>query len=182
MTRILGVNGIHTWSWSKHSFTDILLDALDEAFEVIDVHMPRFYALTWYLDVVKRRRAKMLVAVARDGDNVVAHSAGCMVTLYAMQMGVKFNKVFFFAAAAPDNVVIPENGCKLLYNIHSGDDRALMLGGLLPNHDFGSLGLAGYAGNDTRVINIAAPGMDHTDYVKPKNLCKWVNFITGELE
>ena len=179
--RILGVNGIHNWSWSKDSFTDRFLAALKSEHEVIDVHYPRMTALAAYSEWAIKRRAKKIVEAHKEGDILIAHSFGCLASIYAMKMGAKFDKVFFFGAAAERNEEFPEESFVKLYNIHSVDDRALWLGNKLPFHKFGTLGKYGYNGEDFRVENVDASGNSHNSYTSPENLCHWVNFIKEKL-
>lgn len=179
--RILGVNGIRNWSWSKDSFTDKFLDVLSKDFETIDVKYPILTALSAWLPGALDRRANAMIDLSRPGDCVVAHSAGALVTIHAMRMGAEYDTVFFFGAACASNIGFPMYGCKRIYNVHSPDDMALMAGSLWPWHEFGPLGLVGYTGRDPRVVNVLAPGLGHTDYAKPKNLCHWAAFIKENL-
>lgn len=177
MSRILGVNGIHNWSWSKDSFTDRLLDSLSHEHEVVDVQYPRMWAFMAYIDYAIERRADRIVAKNTPGDVLIAHSFGCLASIYAMRKGAKFSKVFFFGAAAEVDIEIPDDAFDELHNIHSNTDRALFAGEKLPFHKFGYLGRDGYAGNSTKIFNVPANGLDHADYVSAKNLCRWSNFI-----
>lgn len=187
--KILGVNGIQTWSWSNDSFTDKILNQLKLRYEVKDVRFPRMWAIFAYFNSPIERRAQAIIDASEDGDHVVAHSFGCLATLKAMEKGRKFGKVFFFAPACEVRIKIPKTGCEALYVIHSKTDRALMLGEkflpegrwFLPNHPFGRLGLDGYRGRDKRVVNVNADGMDHCQYVEPEHLWKWREFIFEKL-
>jgi hypothetical protein len=176
--KILGVNGIHNWSWSKNSFTDKLLDALSEEHEVIDIKYRRMWAFLAYFDDPIQRRADKILE--HEGDILIAHSFGCLASIYAMRKGAKFDKVFFFGAAAECDVFIPDN-FNVLYNIHSDSDRALSLGRNIPLHPFGCMGKDGYSGRNEKVINVPANGLDHNDYVSAKHLCKWVKFIKDRI-
>ena len=180
--RILGVNGIHNWSWSKESFTDKLLDALSHRHEVVDVQYPRMWAVLAYFDKAIQRRADKIIELYQPGDVLIAHSFGCLASIYAMRKrpDMRFSKVFFFGAAAEVDEYIPD--CfQVLYNIHSEADSALFIGNKLPFHRFGYLGRDGYKGDNPRVLNIHAPGMDHNDYVTPKHLCEWGKFIEDRI-
>lgn len=178
--RILGVNGIHNWSWSKDSFTDNLLDALSWRHEVVDVEYARMLAILVYLESAITRRAKKIVEKNKFGDILIAHSFGCLASIYAMEAGARFDKIFFFGAACDENIELPE-GFGKLYNIHSDSDKALSLGMKLPKHQFGGMGRIGYQGADKRVINVPVHGLDHNDYVSPRHLCEWVRFIEERL-
>lgn len=174
--RILGVNGIHNWSWSKDSFTDRLLAALSHDHDVVDVHYPRMLAVLVWSDYATNRRVRKILERNQPGDILIAHSFGCLASVKAMKEGARFKKVFFFGAACECDIEIPD-AFDELYNIHSHADRTLKLGDLLPYHDFGLMGYNGYQGNNPKVINICADGMTHNSYVDPRNLCQWLRFI-----
>ena len=123
--RILGVNGIYNASWSKDSFTDRLLQALSVKHEAVDVKYPWMLASLAYFDWPKRRRAQKIVEANKPGDILIAHSFGCLCSWYAMNMGAKFDKVFFFGAAVDDDYKFPDGAFNVLYNIHSDADKAL---------------------------------------------------------
>lgn len=180
--RILGVNGIYNWSWSKNSFTDQFLLALDRQHEVVDIKYPLMLAGFAYSEFAIKHRAKKILAANKPGDVLIAHSFGCLVSIYAMRMGAKFSSIFFFGAACEPTVDLPMDAFRVLYNIHSPDDRALTVGSKLPHHEFGTMGKYGYTGNDPRVHNVRVLGYDHNDYVLTKNLCSWVSFIEHKLE
>jgi hypothetical protein len=180
--RILGVNGIHNWSWSKDSFTDRFLAALKSRYEVVDVKYPRMLAILAYNDWSIKRRAKKILEANKPGDILIAHSFGCLASVYAMQMGAKFDKVFFFGAAAEKDIDFPEGAFNTLYNIYSKDDPALWLGGHIPFHKFGYLGKEGYTGKDANVVNIDASGNSHNSYSTPEHICDWVSFIEKALK
>lgn len=175
--RILGVNGIHNWSWSDNSFTDKLLDALSDEINVVDVKYERMTAFLAYFSWFRKRVAKKIIAQAKPDDCIVAHSFGCLATIEAFNMGLQVDKVFFFGAAAEKDVEFPDDAFTWLYNIHSDADTALSLGEKLPFHKFGTLGRDGYTGTCYKVRNVSVKGLDHNDYVTPRWLCHWVRFI-----
>lgn len=180
--KVLGVNGIYNASWGRDSFTDRILAELHaRGRRVHDVAYPW---LTWglaYFDAAKRARAQRIIDAHARGDAVVAHSAGCLLTLWAMRMGARFGAVFFFGAACESNIEIPAGACLRLYNVHSAADRALARGARIPRHEFGRLGLDGYKGKDKRVVNVPAEGLGHHDHVKPGQLCRWSSFVDEAL-
>lgn len=179
--RILGINGIHVWSWSKASFTDKLLDVLSDSYEVVDVRFPRMWAIFAYFNSAIDRRAQAIIDAYQPGDVIIAHSFGCLAVVHAMRKGGKFGKVFFFAAACEPDVDFPKDACTALYNIHSNTDTALKVGRHLPAHPFGALGLQGYVGADPRVVNVRADGMNHGSYVTGANLCRWANYVRARI-
>jgi hypothetical protein len=180
--RILGVNGIHNWSWSKSSFTDKFLDALSNEHEVIDVKYPRMFAILAYSQWAIDRRAKKILEANKSADDVlIAHSFGCLASIRAMELGARFKTVFFFAPAAECDVILKHHYFEKCYVIHSKDDLALGAGNVLPLHKFGELGKYGYTGSNENVINVNADGLGHGDYVEPKHLCEWVKFIKSKI-
>lgn len=179
--RILGVNGIHNWSWSKTSFTDKLLDALHEH-ETVDVKYPRMWAILGYSQFAIDRRAKKILEANLSADDIViAHSFGCLATIRAMELGARFKAVFFFAPAAECDVTLKHHYFEKLYVIHSNTDLALTAGSALPLHKFGELGKYGYKGTNENVINVNADGTGHGEHVEPRYLCKWVEFIKSKI-
>jgi hypothetical protein len=174
--RILGVNGIHNFSWSKDSFTDRMLDALSHDHEVVDVRYSRMLAMLVYSDYATNRRVRKILDQNQPGDVLIAHSFGCLASVGAMKQGARFKVAFFFGAACEPDIEIPDS-FEVLYNIHSEADRTLKLGDLLPFHDFGLMGCNGYKGNNPKVVNICADGNSHNSYTDAKNLCRWRDFI-----
>lgn len=179
--RILGVNGIYNWSWSKQSFTDALLEQL-YMYETIDVKYPFMTALLAYSNWAINRRVKKLIKESKEGDCVIAHSFGCLLTTMAMRQGAKYDKVFFFGAAVDSTAPIPEGGANVIYNIFSKDDKALIAGKAFPWSPLGDMGRVGYEGTCTKVINIEAHGNDHGDYVLEENIDEWSDFIQERLD
>jgi len=180
--RILGVNGIYNWSWSKNSFTDKLLQTFENTHEVVDVKYPFMLASFAYFDWCIKRRAKIILEANKsESDILIAHSFGCLAARYAMEMGAKFDKVFFFGAADEMDSAFPKLAFNELFNIYSPTDSALMFGGAIPFHKFGHLGKHGYLGHDSRIINVKAEGMEHGDYVLPRHICDWNDFIQKEI-
>jgi hypothetical protein len=176
--RIIGVHGIHNWSKSKSSFTDKILDKLVFACERVDVEYPRMLAVFGYFDWAIRRRAKKIAeANTSPHDILIAHSFGCLATIYAMKhFGARFSTVIFFAAAAESDIEIVPN-FNILYNIHSSADLALKLGDLLPFHSFGRLGEYGYGGTLKNVVNVEVVDYTHHDYVADCNIERWSKAI-----
>lgn len=185
MSKILGVNGIWNSFYSKDSFTDKILDGLVSYYgrNVVDVQYPRMWALLAYFDAAINRRAKAIVEASEpDGSScVVAHSFGCLATVYAMRQGAQFDTVFFFGAAAPVDIILPEGKFRRIYNIHSDTDTTLFLGSLLPLHKFGNLGKTGYKGTQKNIFNVRADGNSHNSYVSDANLFHWLDFVASRL-
>lgn len=190
--RIAGINGIRDDGTAS---TDLVLKGLsDLAWETVDVNYPRVSAAAAYFRGRSWHRsrqytdARYLFMNTDDGDAVVAHSYGCLLTLRAMELGRRFSHVFFFGAAMNDNFTFPYEGMKSLDNIYNPNDKALGFGKLLIQHDFGPMGKTGYEGPpDRRISNyIASPDdhefFEHSNYFLDANRNQWVEFIDNKLQ
>ncbi len=191
--RLLGINGIRTHGAGS---TDQLLAELAlRDWQTVDANYP----LRHIWQVRSRRRqyadAQRLLRYHRDGDAVVAHSYGCLVSLRMMELGARFSTLFWFRPAMNRDYLIPRHACRRLYAIHDPRDRAIGLGICMPWHDFGAAGRYGLlAGNngcgrigDPRVTNIRVPGYirhepwHHSDDFLDGNRRHWVDFIDDRL-
>lgn len=190
--KLAGVNGIRD---DGSASTDLLLEGLSVlGWETVDVQYPRVSAFeawvkgrSWHRDR-QYRDAQYLFDATEDGDGVVAHSYGGLVTLRAMELGRRFSGVFFFGAAMNDDFTFPYHGMECLYNVFNPNDKALGVGKFLIGHDFGALGQTGYNGApDSRINNhFADPKerefMEHGNYFLESNRKKWVQFIDNKLQ
>lgn len=183
--RIAGINGINT---DGRSSTDLLLASLaDEGYETIDVEYPhtRFWNAGWRNTQLDR--ASRIMEQTQNGDAVVAHSFGCLLTRRAMQLGREFSYVFLFSPADASDTYYPISGAKEIFVIFNLHDKAIRLGGLLPNHDFGALGRYGYRGpRDPRIENVPMPSFrtgssNHGPYFEGEQLHFWTEFIKAHV-
>jgi len=182
--RILGINGI--LSHGEDS-TDKLLKLLQcRGYDAKPVDYP--LATAFLARFSQKRNARILKAHHRHGDCLIAHSYGCLISLRAMEMGAKFDTVFWFAPAMSEHIVIPHHACKRLYVIHHLEDLAIKLGSWLWFHDFGKMGAVGYQGPpDDRVTNLQTFGessydrMLHSHYFSDRRITKWLDFIDRTL-
>lgn len=183
--KILGINGIRT-TGAKN--TDLLLQKMQEReWKTCDTEYPTAWAISARWRWIQRRNAKRIMKYYREGDIVVAHSYGCLLTLRMMEMGARFSHVFFFGAAMNDDFTFPAYGMESLVNVCDVDDRALGIGSILPFHDFGKMGKTGYKGaKDPRVQNVFARDsvtepLQHSNYFLPENLDTWASFVHFKL-
>lgn len=187
--RIACVNGIRS---KGEQTTDLLAERLraDYGHDAFDIDLPVRH--TWDLRSWKnlQRDAMAMVDQTQDGDGVVAHSAGCLQTAYAMGLCRRFSRVVFFGAALNQDWAFPPEPCGFdgLTNIHNPHDRALLYGSLLLQHPFGPMGRQGYRGPDRRVVNLPRRrkklfSKNHSHYFRPEEIGDWAewvhNFITG---
>ncbi|CAM2008457.1 alpha/beta fold hydrolase [Acanthopleuribacter pedis] len=130
-----------------------------------------------------RERAAELAASLQDRrPHLIAHSNGARVACLAMEQGAQFDTVIFFAPAWSSTKRFPKNGFKRLIVIHSNADMPLRLGGMIPGHDFGWLGLRGYHGpSDARIRNIPATGTAHMAYFQDAQWQRWSRFALKAL-
>ncbi len=189
MRKILGVNGIRT---DGANSTDLILSRLKNlGCSVRDVKHPKvslFDVPFLRFDYLKRRDAGIIITCMEQGDNLIAHSYGCLRSLEAMERGAKFNTVFWFAPAMDADFEIPVGGCKRLFIIYNKYDKAIWWAKLLLLHDFGKMGRVGYQGPpDPRVVNVEDTSIsdkkawNHSHYFNEYHLDKWVQFVYSKL-
>jgi pimeloyl-ACP methyl ester carboxylesterase len=153
-----------------------------QGFHIIPFDYPYlFFEETWLKP--ERDRQRGLALKERIGDrkpHLIAHSNGCRIAALAMEQGAKFDKVIFIAPAWSSKKPFPEHAFNEMYVVHSRFDLTLAIGGLLPKHEFGYLGLSGYRGPaDARIANIDASPCLHMHYFKEKsNLPIWQRFAS----
>lgn len=179
--RILGINGIRT---DGSSSTDLILYELHAlGHTAIDINYPRVSIFTARSRKRQLRNAQILKDASKEGDVVIAHSYGCLLTLRAMELGAKFSYAFFFAPAMNVDFTFPYHGMKNLYVIYNPTDKAIRWGSKLWNHDFGDMGRKGYKGApDNRIeslVDILSRKGEHSDFFNRKNIHHWVKFING---
>lgn len=179
---IIGVNGIWNKKAGTNSFTDKLLVCLRLlGHKTVDAEIEPMRARWAYFQSAIDKRAEVLVRIHVPGDVLIAHSFGCLASHRAMEMGAKFSKVFFFGAAAEDDIVFPDGAFEKLYNVYSPDDWTLWLGARLPWHPFGDLGRTGYKGTNKLVNNVKADKHRHNTHVEWKYIEQWARFIDREI-
>lgn len=184
--KIIGVNGIHTWGEQN---IDLMLRALDGKRSLdcptYDFNYPRVWVWRAGCRREQFRIARLLLDQASDGDAVIAHSFGCLVTLRAMELGAKFSTVFFFSAALNQDFTIPHHGCRKLINIYNPADTALWLAKLIRWWDLGRMGSYGYAGPpDERVVNVQSfhnqsGTLNHSHYFREAHVMQFARMIVN---
>lgn len=136
---------------------------------------------TWVNPKRDRKRALKLMRTLGDHKpHLIAHSNGCRIASLAMQEGAQFDKVIFFAPAWSKQKPFPKDAFNTLYVIHSRYDFTVALGALVPNHEFGWLGVNGYQGpQDPRIVNIDATPCFHKTFFRSKRQFPiWDRFVT----
>jgi hypothetical protein len=186
--RILGINGIRS---NGERTTDRALALLRvRGFNAVDAQYPVRSLLQARSRARQFSDARLIMDQQCDGDAVVAHSRGCLISLRMMELGARFSTVFWFRPAMNRDMYIPAHGCKRLIIIHHPGDRAIWLGARLPWHDFGDAGRLGlHAGDpdhadfDARCMNIQAPDYlrqefwRHSDDFLLPNIGRWVRYM-----
>lgn len=182
--KIACINGINT---DGSTSTDLLAKELERrGHAVVDVNYP----ITRWWQAGKRGiqldRAQYLIDATDDGDIVVAHSFGCLVTRRAMQKDRKFSHAFLFSPADESDTYYPYEaitGDGKIHIIHNPSDKALWWGHFIPNHDFGELGRIGYEGpSDSRIVEYRAQyyhinDMRHSFYFSKSSVVDWADYI-----
>jgi hypothetical protein len=167
---------------------DPMADELRDKGHNIDTYeYPIRYAVSLYWPGVAKGDGLSLAQSMDDGDNVIAHSYGCLMVLNSILAGAKWDKVFLFGGAATsDKFYYPDDAFSECYVVYNPEDSALKFGSLLPFHPFGKMGLRGITGQpgrdtkDPRIKNIRGfrdtIKIDHSHYWE-EDLDKWVDFL-----
>lgn len=124
------------------------------------------------------RDARQVQNVLRHGDDIVAHSYGCLRGTRAAEFAYRdtgeiintlyliapaMSKYYDFSKLHPDTRVV----C-----LYSPDDKAIGWGRRLILHPFGGAGQEGFL--SSTASNFLASGNDHNDYFSQGQLEKWV--------
>jgi len=187
--RVVIVHGI----WGHGDTTiDRLGNMLEEAgYEVVYFEYPVRFIISLYWPSVAKGDGERLANFQRPGDDVIAHSYGCLIVQNSIKAGAKWGKCFLFAGAATsDKMYYPDDSLERAYVIYNPEDKALFIGSLLPFHPFGKLGYHGYSGQpgrtelDRRFQNIRgfkkSAGLNHSHYFDEERR-KWFEFINQKL-
>lgn len=170
------------WTTGKRNVYRFAPILQQQGFDLIPFDYPYlFFEETWLKPERDRERGRLLRDKIGDSrPHLIAHSNGCRIATLAMQQGAKFDKVIFFGAAWSSKKAFPEDAFNEMCVIHSYLDTTLAMGGLVPKHEFGYLGLRGYRGpSDQRIVNINASPCLHMQYFSPRtHFPTWRRFAT----
>jgi hypothetical protein len=173
--KIIGVPGIHSEGVGN---TDLLgnMLATRHGYNFMDLDLPIRGA--WGARWKAEKDAKEIIAVANDGDAVIAHSYGCLKACIAMRE-VRFHSVFLFRPAMSRRYRFHRliNGTKV-YCIYSPGDIAIWLGSILLFHPFGLAGAKGF--KDRSVINVPSHSRHNHDF-SDKHIEHWDNFVHSKI-
>ena len=179
---IIGVNGIHSHGFS--GTRKVIGDLTAIGHDCKNYSYPKRNTLSVWRAKNRYDDAVGLTELAKDGDDIVAHSYGCLIVLEAMILGrVEFGQVFFFGAAASSDrhpwFPLDRHACEHLHVIYNPEDPALRWGSRIPWHPFGKLGFKGYRGpHDSRISNVSALiDGEHNGHLDDGERDKWVHFI-----
>lgn len=134
-----------------------------------------------------RENLKRIMAVAKDGDNVVAHSNGCRLCWDIMDGGndIKFDNLFWFAPPLDSDVRLRSCRFNHLEIFANPYDLALLAGSLLPGHVWGPLGRKGYTGKNVVQVRThwypSHQKKGHGHYFEPDYLPQMVALIHNQL-
>lgn len=174
--KVICINGIRTdGSTSTKRFASRLRE---HGYNAIEIDYPEVSVFGARSRSRQKRNAQYLLDVVEDGDILVAHSYGCLVSLRSMEMGARYSHVFFYAPAMNRDFTFPHHGMEKLYVIHNPTDKAIKMGTWLRfRHDFGAMGSEGYGPlpEDDRIMNLPDDtGEDnkrnHSHYFNKDNL------------
>ena len=128
------------------------------------------------------RLADYIYGLGPNKPHLIAHSNGCRMAAWAMHHGAQFGKVFFFAPAWKAKHPYAGLSFSQLWVMHSWIDWTVLLGALVPRHQFGDMGLRGYRGvADDRITNVNAWPARHSSYFNVASRDRWIKFAMERL-
>lgn len=170
------------WTTGKRNVHRFAAHLDRQGFEIIPFDYPYlFFEETWLKPERDRARGRALAEkIGNRRPHLIAHSNGCRIAALAMEQGAKFDKVIFIAPAWSSKKAYPEDAFNEMYVVHSKLDITLAIGGLIPKHEFGYMGVRGYRGpQDSRIANIDASPCLHMHYFNPKtHFPTWQRFAS----
>jgi pimeloyl-ACP methyl ester carboxylesterase len=183
---VIGVHGILSLGVGS---TDLLLKELNGlGHRTLDIDhgwKPAIFA-----GITARYYARKLIEQLKDecSVNVVAHSFGARIILEAMRMGQRFENIYLFNAAIPNDVYFPEWAYAHITVVANPGDKILTYGkNLLRLLGYGDLGRVGYQGISHRVTTHLSTPPDVTSFAqhghafRPESLRHWAKRISEEI-
>lgn len=160
MARVILINGILTHGEGNVDVLGARLAA--RGYQVEDTWHEKVNPITarWRGISIARSKANWI----EDGDIIVAHSFGCVITRHLLHMvDVDVAGAYLIAPADGERKSWEDAQVRTVFCYHSPEDWTVRLGSWLWFHVFGSAGLNGY--EDERVVNVEMES-DHNDYFK----------------
>ena len=157
MGRIIGLHGIFTTG--KRGFDRGFLFDLNQNYGYLTLH-PSYACIPGfsYVPSLTKYYVDRVLAVFCDGDHILAHSAGCVITYFVLKelkkQNRKVGKIFFLNSALNNDTQFPEDTYDEIYNFHEDDDTILHWARYLPSSIFGNMGRDGYKGTSENVTDI----------------------------
>jgi hypothetical protein len=166
MSKIIIVHGINTHGGSPNNrYTiDGLGRSLEKlGWEIVFLEFEKQHFYHYWNSRRIRQLGHLLHNAMNDGDHIICHSAGALLWHESITFGAKWGKCFVFGGAATsDSFPYPDDAFESADIFYNPEDKALLLGSLLPYHPFGKLGRKGYVGpKDKRIKNHA---MLHSEF------------------
>lgn len=156
MAKIIGIHGIFTNG--KRNFCDRLFKHLTKTYN-LQTSKPSYILLPLlgYFKFFRDLYVRIILKDFNDGDHIVAHSAGCTITLWTLQelakTGRKAGHIWFLNAALDTDITFPSNTYIKIHNYHEPKDIIINFSNHLPKHPFGRMGRDGYNGYSANVFN-----------------------------
>jgi len=185
------INLVHGIRGQGEDSIDKLIPAL-HAVRLItrDINYPKISATAFALTPRKWNRERqfrdgqIVVDATEDGEDIIAHSRGCLVATRAMEIGRKFRCAFFFAPAMNADFFFPEGAVEYVWIIYCPNDAVIKLAGLIPWNDGGSMGRIGYNGPahpSLAELQVEAETPAHSHYFFFPHLEGWSYFIADRI-
>ena len=131
--------------------------------------------------------AKILAAMADEGDIAVGHSNGCAIIHEASRLGAQFAGIVYINPALDDDSALPAH-IPVLHVWHSPSDSPVKWARWLPWHSWGDMGADGYKGTpDPRITcfdkenGFPVSSREHSDVFREPCLSYFGPLIAGRI-
>jgi len=149
--------GLHGILSKGNNSTDRILKLLDE----LDYTTMQFDYCISVFDLYYTKKLNKIVDMIEshyaEGDVIIAHSAGCVLTVLLAnrlaKKGIEIPVVWFFNAAVNKNITLPSS-IGHLYNYRDMHDNVLLFTRLMQSKLVGDMGRVGYEGISKNVTDI----------------------------
>lgn len=123
---------------------------------------------------------KMLPRIG-EGDIIVAHSNGAVITKLLLEKGAKLSGVVLLDPALDRDTAMPA-GVDWVHVYHAPGDMWVWIAKWIPNHPWGDQGMVGFTGSDPRYTNFSSgkkiPSLFvHSDFWDSDEATRWCSFV-----
>jgi hypothetical protein len=152
--KFIGLHGIYSNGEKSTSRVLNILSARGYNTTNVDYRMGLF---TTYNDSKIKEIVDRVFDIYEDGDVIIAHSAGALITLRLLERlqlyARKIPIIWFLQGSLDRDARFPVDSYDRIYNVYDRHDIVLFLAQLLPGNNLGALGHFGYCGPSENVVN-----------------------------